>query len=164
VLDHQPLTLMTYEPDRDLVDGQALQGASVSGPGFGGRLNQGVRLLWVLAAAFKNPEEIFDKRPRGSAMSQTAGKIPGVGTIGGCLMSGGRSRRPQNRPRHFCTSSRCFPEHASDVRVLVGERIPYLYLNALYGSVRCLVAGLDAAAAHLPLMRYPPCRHLGGIA
>jgi hypothetical protein len=32
---------------------------------------------------FKNPEEIFDGRPRGSVISQTVGKVPGVGTIGG---------------------------------------------------------------------------------
>jgi hypothetical protein len=74
----------TNEPGPDVVESQALQSApSVNQSGFGDRLNQGVRLLWGLAAAFKNPEDLFDKRPRGSAMSQTVGKVPGVGTIGG---------------------------------------------------------------------------------
>jgi hypothetical protein len=87
VTDVRPMPVgaqATNEPDRDPVVGEPLlREPSVNQPGFGDRLNQGVRLLWGLAAAFKNPEELFDKRPRGSAMSQTVGKVPGVGTIGG---------------------------------------------------------------------------------
>ena len=74
----------TYEPDPNVVDREDLPSPSpVAQPGFGNRLNQGVRLLWGLAAVFKNPEEIFDSRPRGSSISQSIGKVPGVGTIGG---------------------------------------------------------------------------------
>jgi hypothetical protein len=52
----------TNEPGSDLAESQALLSeTSVNQRGFGDRLNQGVRLLWGLAAAFKNPEQLFDQ-------------------------------------------------------------------------------------------------------
>jgi hypothetical protein len=80
--------LMTADEDLasqqypDLADSRVFGSASSMGERVRDRVNHGVRVLWDLAGAFRNFDEIFANRPRGSRIGPGLGKVARVKAVG----------------------------------------------------------------------------------